>query len=110
MTDKGTTTQVINSTNESKSITYTVQSEDTLWKIATENGTTVQKIKSLNNLTSDVIHIGQTLKLSKEAILLSPSESSTFNEDAVISEAKKYRGFFMYGVDPYHQDLLVLGS
>lgn len=43
--------------------TYTVQSGDSLWKIARTHGTTVDKIKALNNLNSDVIRVGLQLKL-----------------------------------------------
>lgn len=41
--------------------TYTVQRGDTLWRIATRNGTTVSALKSANNLTSDLIFVGQVL-------------------------------------------------
>ena len=41
--------------------TYTVQSGDTLYEIATKFGTTVSELKSTNNLTSDVIRVGQVL-------------------------------------------------
>ncbi len=53
----------IPSTNSSY-ITYTVQRGDTLFSIASRYGTTVDAIKRLNNLTSNVLSIGQVLKIT----------------------------------------------
>lgn len=52
----------IPNTNVNK-LTYTVKSGDTLYQIARTYNTTVDKIKSLNNLTSNTLSIGQTLIL-----------------------------------------------
>lgn len=41
----------------------TVKKGDSLWAIARKHSTTVQKIKEANGLKSDLIHIGQVLKL-----------------------------------------------
>ncbi|MFU1769080.1 N-acetylmuramoyl-L-alanine amidase [Mammaliicoccus sciuri] len=43
--------------------TYTVVAGDTLWSISQKTGVTVATLKKLNGLTSDVIQIGQVLKL-----------------------------------------------
>lgn len=45
---------------------YTVQSGDSLWKISQTCGTTPSNIRALNNLTSDLIHPGQKLLVSKD--------------------------------------------
>ncbi|KIL76397.1 LysM peptidoglycan-binding and 3D domain-containing protein [Bacillus badius] len=43
--------------------TYTVQSGDTLWGISQKNNTTVQQVKSWNNLSSDLIFPNQKLEV-----------------------------------------------
>lgn len=44
--------------------TYQVQKGDTLTKIATKYSTSIEQLKTLNNLTSDVIYINQKLKVA----------------------------------------------
>lgn len=46
-----------------ETVTYTVRPGDTLWLIANRYGTTVDEIKRLNGLTSDLLSIGQVLKI-----------------------------------------------
>ncbi len=43
--------------------TYIVQKGDSLWSIAKKFSTTVDNIKKLNNLSSNLLSIGQTLKI-----------------------------------------------
>ncbi len=78
--------------------TYTVQSGDSLWRIATNNGLTVTQLKSYNNLTSDSIYVGQVLQLTGDSVAPAPTPAPapapqpTFNADALIAEGKKYMG------------------
>ncbi len=69
-------------------ITYRVVSGDTLYSIAKKYNTSVSEIKKLNNLTSDILSIGQVLKIPE-------SEQNYFNyivknKDTLYSIAKKY--------------------
>lgn len=45
------------------SIEYVVRPGDTLWLLAQRFNTTVNAIKSLNNLTSDALTVGQTIRI-----------------------------------------------
>ncbi len=43
--------------------TYTVEKGDTLWSIARKEGLTIEELKALNNLQSNLLSIGQILKI-----------------------------------------------
>ena len=49
---------------DAEASSYTVKPGDSLWKIASANGTSVSQIKELNNLSTDFIFPKQTLNLS----------------------------------------------
>ena len=51
----------IPSAPDSGTMEYTVRPGDTLWLLAQRFNTTVDAIKALNNLTSDLLHVGQKL-------------------------------------------------
>ncbi len=58
---------VLFSTVESASAaTYTVQSGDSLWKIATQHGITYQTLMNANHLSSSTIYVGQKLTINKQ--------------------------------------------
>ena len=76
--------QTITSTSyvtPSKPVTYRVKKGDTLSKIANKYGTTVSKLKKLNNLKSDVIREGQVL-----TVKTSGGGSSTTNSNKSTSK------------------------
>ena len=56
--------------------TYVVKSGDSLWSIASKFNTTVDKLKSVNNLSSNLLSIGQKL--------LIPKSGSTNNKQYVV--------------------------
>lgn len=43
---------------------YTVERGDSLWSIAAANNTTVDELRRLNNLTTDILQIGQVLRIN----------------------------------------------
>lgn len=54
---------VIPSNNLGSTLTHTIKAGDTLYSIAQMYGTTVNEIKNLNNLTSNVLTIGRVLNI-----------------------------------------------
>ena len=55
---------------QEKSNIYIVKKGDTLWNIASRNNVTVDEIKRINNLTSDILGIGQKLLIPKKQDIL----------------------------------------
>lgn len=49
--------------SSTNTITYVIKNGDTLWSIAKKYNTTVEALKKLNNLTSDIIRVGKIIKV-----------------------------------------------
>ena len=75
------------STASSNEITYTVQKGDSLWLIANKYDTTVDKIKSANNLSSNLLSIGQKLIIPSTT---SYKSYTVEKGDSLYSIARKY--------------------
>ncbi|MBF0813849.1 LysM peptidoglycan-binding domain-containing protein [Staphylococcus xylosus] len=67
----------VSSTNADAATTYKVKSGDSLWSIANKFNTSVDKLKSLNNLSSNVIFPNQSLKVSGTSSSNTTSNTST---------------------------------
>ncbi|MCP8616293.1 LysM peptidoglycan-binding domain-containing protein [Salirhabdus salicampi] len=65
--------------------TYTVQAGDSLSVIAKRFNTTVEQLRNLNNLQSDVIRVGQTLVISNR-----PNSYTVSSGDTLFSIARKF--------------------
>lgn len=62
-------------TTTSSNHTYTVKSGDTLYRIAKNNGTSVQQLKEWNNLSSHLIYVNQVLKINGTGTVSSSSSA-----------------------------------
>lgn len=74
--------------NNDTSVNYTVQKGDSLYSIAREYGTTVDEIKNLNNLSSNLLRIGQILKIPTSNKI--EATYTVQRGDSLYSIAKKY--------------------
>ncbi|KJJ42077.1 D-gamma-glutamyl-meso-diaminopimelic acid endopeptidase [Bacillus subtilis] len=96
----GKSTSSKSSSSSSSSSTYKVKSGDSLWKISKKYGMTISELKKLNGLKSDLLRIGQVLKLkgstsskSSSSSKVSTSSTSTYKVkrgDSLSKIAKKY--------------------
>lgn len=73
---------------EENTISYTVQKGDSLYSIARKYSTTIDKIKDLNNLTTNLLSIGQVLLIPTDTNL--ETTYTVQKGDSLYSIAKKY--------------------
>lgn len=73
---------------EKNTITYMVQKGDSLYSIARKYSTTIDKIKDLNNLTTNLLSIGQVLLIPTNTNL--ETTYTVQKGDSLYSIAKKY--------------------
>lgn len=90
-----TSSETASTVLEAELLIYQVASGDSLSVIAARNNTTVSKIRELNGLTSDVIYVGQTLKLptnTKDSVVVNsqPETYIVVNGDSLSVIAKRY--------------------
>ena len=87
---------VATTSNAEAATTYKVKSGDSLWSIANKFNISVSKLKSLNNLSSNVIFPNQTLKVSgttSSSTSTSTSSGTTYtvkSGDSLSAIAAKY--------------------
>ena len=84
---------------------YIVQKGDTLWSIARKNGITVEKLKEMNNLKSNLLTIGQKLLLTNNTYIVKKG-------DTLYSIAKKYNTSVskLKNINGLKSDLLSIGQ
>ena len=73
---------------EENAISYTVQKGDSLYSIARKYDTTIDRIKKLNNLTTNLLSIGQVLLIPTDTNL--ETTYTVQKGDSLYSIAKKY--------------------
>ncbi|AIX06697.1 MULTISPECIES: peptidoglycan endopeptidase LytE [Bacillus] len=96
----GKSTSSKSSSSSTSSSTYKVKSGDSLWKISKKYGMTINELKKLNGLKSDLLRVGQVLKLkgstsssSSSSSKVSSSSTSTYkvkSGDSLSKIASKY--------------------
>lgn len=83
------------SESQSTTDTYKVSANDTLWQIANKNNMSVNELKSLNQLSSDIIYVGQILKVHKDTtdvkneVTQTPSEEKTTPQQTVVVQSSE---------------------
>jgi LysM repeat protein len=74
------TEPLINQSDASQNVYYTVKSGDTLYGIAREHNMTINQLRELNNISGDNIRVGQSLAVKKKSE--APPSVSEFSEES----------------------------
>lgn len=75
-----TTNKKLNTSSTSSSV-YTVKNGDYLYAIAMKYNTTVDSIRQLNNLKTNIIYVGQKLKVKGKVTVTKPNTGSGLNSN-----------------------------
>ena len=67
-------------TAEDTNITYVVKKGDTLYSISRIYGVSIDTLRKYNNLTSDILSIGQEIMIPSSETIVTPSEDEIINE------------------------------
>ncbi|QKN88223.1 N-acetylmuramoyl-L-alanine amidase [Bacillus phage Novomoskovsk] len=83
--------------SEPKGDTYKVQKGDTLYGIARQHGMNVDDLKKLNGLKSDIIRVGQTLKVKQTSVTYKVKKGDTLygiakQHGTTVANIKKLNG------------------
>ncbi|CAM3267551.1 peptidoglycan endopeptidase [Filibacter tadaridae] len=78
--------------SDTEASSYAVQPGDSLWKVAAAHAVSVSDLKSWNQLTSDMIHPNQTLKLaaSSTVVATKPAQKKPVKQSTTVESSHLY--------------------
>ena len=79
-----------NKSTQSNTTTYTVKSGDSLYSIANKYNTTVNEIMNLNNLSSNILSIGQKILIPNKSIQSNTTTYTVKSGDSLYKIANEY--------------------